>query len=164
MLKWRPNPYPCPIPIIDYFEIWNVVNHSVLQCDWKRLEMVHGDTSLNVTYILRRNLRPVVTGCGEIRLCGVFIGMDSAVQIWSRLKITSQQPIHYRVHKSPPSTVPYPEPHHPILYISHLLLGHPSGLLPSRFLTNILHVFLFSPCVLHSCPSSFFTWSLSLYL
>jgi hypothetical protein len=64
------------------------------------------------------------------------------------------QNVHYRVHKSPPSTGPYPEPdqstpEHPILFkidLSkiHLRLGLPSGLFPSGFPTNILYPFVFS--------------------
>jgi hypothetical protein len=55
-----------------------------------------------------------------------------------------------------PSTGPYSEPDqsnpsHPIslrsilILYTYLRLGLPSGLFPSRFHTNILYVFLFSP-------------------
>jgi len=55
---------------------------------------------------------------------------------------------HYRVHKSPPL---YPEPYEsvhtitPLTLSSHLRLGLPSGLFPSYFLTEVLHIFLFTP-------------------
>jgi hypothetical protein len=63
--------------------------------------------------------------------------------------------VHYRVHKSPPLVPALSQinPIHTILsYLSkihfnivHPCLGLPNGLFPSRFPTNILYAFLFSP-------------------
>jgi hypothetical protein len=64
------------------------------------------------------------------------------------------------------STGPYPEPdqsstYQLILSLRSILilstdqrLGHPSGLFPSGFPTNILDAFIFSPFVLHALPLS----------
>jgi hypothetical protein len=41
-----------------------------------------------------------------------------------------------------------------LILSSHLCLDLPSGLFPSRFATNILYAFLFSPFVLHAFPIS----------
>jgi hypothetical protein len=41
-----------------------------------------------------------------------------------------------------------------LILSTHLRLGLPGGLFPSGFLTNNLHVFLFSPFVLHASPIS----------
>jgi hypothetical protein len=65
--------------------------------------------------------------------------------------------VHYRVHKSPilnqtnpiNTTSSYLSKIH-INIIIHYYLGLPSGLFSSDFPTNNLHVFLFSPFVLHS--------------
>jgi hypothetical protein len=52
-----------------------------------------------------------------------------------------------------------------LILSTHLRLGLPSGLFPSRFPTNILYAFHFSPFVLHALPiSPYLTWSVSLYL
>jgi hypothetical protein len=72
--------------------------------------------------------------------------------------------VHFRFHKRPTlvpiqliqSILPHPTSLIFILILSsHLRLGLPSGLIPSRFPTNIPYAFHFSPFVLHSLTWSF---------
>jgi hypothetical protein len=78
---------------------------------------------------------------------------------------------HHRVHKSPPLVpiLSQIDTVHTVLsllryiliFSTHARLGHPSGLFPSGFPTNILYAFLVPPpFVLHALPiSSSLTWS-----
>jgi hypothetical protein len=63
--------------------------------------------------------------------------------------------VHHRGHKIP-SLAPILSQINPVhiipSYISNI--HPPSGLFPSRFPTNILYVFLFSPCELHALSIS----------
>ena len=71
--------------------------------------------------------------------------------------------VHYRIHKCPPpvpilSQLDTVQPPHPtswksiLILSSHLLLGLPSGLLPSGFLTKSLYTPLLSP-IHATCPA-----------
>jgi hypothetical protein len=71
--------------------------------------------------------------------------------------------VHYRVDRSPPlvpilspvtlvHTIPSYLSNIHLVLSTHLHLGHPSGLFPSTFPTNILYTFIFSP-IRPTCPA-----------
>jgi hypothetical protein len=74
-------------------------------------------------------------------------------------KILWNPKVHYRVHKRPPLVpiLSQINPIHPIslwsilILSTHLRLGHPSGVFPSRFPTNILYAFRFTS-IRATCP------------
>jgi hypothetical protein len=78
--------------------------------------------------------------CGHSRISQHFMGSEGFIPVFTRT-------LHWS-HLEPDQPSPYLRS---ILILpTHLLLGLPSGLLPSVFPTKILYSLLFSPCVLHS--------------
>jgi len=77
-----------------------------------------------------------------------------------------QQPVHYPTHEPDQfSQRPHPVSWRSILILSsHVRLGLPSGIFPSRFLTEALYTLLFSQFVPHAQRLSFFIWSPGQYL